>query len=880
MADTRCPMCGKPNPAEANACRFCGARLKPMQYGAATPPAAPPPAAPPPAGGEGEADWMSDLRGDMMRNRPKTSMLPPEPPAPAPSDDWLNKIDNRGEKKPSAPPASRRSPSPVAPPPAKAEAPAASAPEPQPGAPEPPAWLSKVRAQVSSERQTAAPVDSEKGDEDPVWLKRLRVRRTQDELTSSPPSEPEPEPVAPGELPEWLSKIREKAPGDAAPDAGDQSYLVSPLPGAAPGSAAPAGSSPWGAPAPTQKPRANEPAVKPDAGSGIPDRIASNPDMPDWMQYPSNTGGPAPAEPPVGTPDWMGSIASALEATPPIPTSPGPGGKPRGTGATKRPSTSSLLGGAGAAETGPVRGSGIKRGTPTGKIFPSAQPFNGPVPPSPAAPGASAFGPDWEFPTDAPTEFPFPNLDGDLAVPSGSAAFHGGTEPMVSPSGEDELPDWLADAKGEPGAPAPEIEAEPVLPTPDLNELLSPDSMPEWLKKPAESAKGDRPGEAPAARPASPDNLEHAELPRWLEAMRPIQSVAMPSEDEERVESVGPLAGLRGVLSAEPVVAMPRRPGVMAGNIDALPAQMALTETLRQLLIEPEVRAARRPVRAMLLTPVIRKLMSAVLIVALMFPLFFGSVFSNTVYQPQANLQAGQLVEALPADRMVLVAFEYDASSAPEIETGATVMLEHLAQRGIPVVFISSQPNGTILGDGLLQLNAKLGSAMPVLVADFGYIPGGAGGLRRLGGDLREVIPNPNLDWSTGPLAEVRVISDFSMIMIFAASPQSVRNWVEQVHTAAPGTPIVAMVSAASDALVFPYTQGSQPAIRGLVTGYTGAQAYRAHFMSATLPTEGVYAMRWQAFAGGTLALLVTLAAGIIGSLILGFIRKDRRAAE
>ena len=96
MADTRCPMCGKPNPAEANACRFCGARLKPMQYGASTPPAAPPP-----AGGEGEADWMSDLRGDMMRNRPKTSMLPPEPPAPAPpSDDWLNKIDDRGGKKP------------------------------------------------------------------------------------------------------------------------------------------------------------------------------------------------------------------------------------------------------------------------------------------------------------------------------------------------------------------------------------------------------------------------------------------------------------------------------------------------------------------------------------------------------------------------------------------------------------------------------------------------------------------------------------------------------------------------------------------------------------------------------------------------------------
>jgi len=118
------------------------------------------------------------------------------------------------------------------------------------------------------------------------------------------------------------------------------------------------------------------------------------------------------------------------------------------------------------------------------------------------------------------------------------------------------------------------------------------------------------------------------------------------------------------------------------------------------------------------------------------------------------------------------------------------------------------------------------------------------------------------------------------MILIFAASPQSVRNWVEQVHTAAPNRPIVAMVSAASDALVFPYTQGTQPAIQGLVTGYTGAQAYRAYFLPATLPSEGIYAMRWQAFASGTLALLVTLFAGIVGSLVLGFIRKDRKASE
>jgi hypothetical protein len=871
MADQRCSMCGKLNPADADACRFCGARLKPVLPGGAKRPAAAPP-----EGGEGDADWMSDLRGDMMRNRPKTSMLPPEPPRPTASDDWLQKIDSLGEEKPPASPATtgksgslRGKSSPFAPkPPAPAETPRRSAPPPpapQEASPEPPAWLSKVRAQVSADRQPASP-EPEKGDEDPAWLKRLRVRRTQDELAPEPPAEPEAEPAAPGELPDWLSKIREKASPET--EGGDQSLQGSPLEGIA-GEAGPGGLSPWGAPAPAQRPKGTAQQPAPSA----------EPEVPDWMKYPSGAGGAPGAEPAPGSPDWMGDISSALKETPPTPSA-APPSPVRGTGPVGRPSTSSLLGGMDAAEPGRARGTG--RGFPAKarNVSPPTQPFTEPFPPAGTPSGASPFGPNWDFPADTPTDFPFPNPAADVTIPSTSAAFHGGTEPMVSPGGDEEIPDWLADAKSAPAATTPEIEEEPVVPTPDLNELLRPDSMPEWMRKPAEAEKKEQGGGEAKAGPALPENLEQAELPRWLEAMRPIQSVAVPTEDEERVESVGPLAGLRGVLSAEPVVAMPHRPGIMAGNIDATPAQMALTDILRRLLIEPEVRASRKPVRAMLLTPVVRKVMSAVLILAILMPLFTGSLFSNSVYQPLANIQAGQLVAALPTDRTVLLAFEYDASRAPEIETGVTVMLEHLAQRGIQVVSISSQPNGTMLGDGLIRYNQQMGTAMPQLVADFGYIPGGSGGLRRLGGDLREVIPNPNLDWSAGPLSAIHTISDFSMILIFAADPQSVRDWVEQVHTSAPNTPIVAMVSAASDALIFPYTQGTQPSIRGLVTGYTGAQAYRANFLPETVPVEGVAAMRWQAYASGILALLLTLSAGIIGSLVLGFLRKDQKGAE
>jgi hypothetical protein len=84
------------------------------------------------------------------------------------------------------------------------------------------------------------------------------------------------------------------------------------------------------------------------------------------------------------------------------------------------------------------------------------------------------------------------------------------------------------------------------------------------------------------------------------------------------------------------------------------------------------------------------------------------------------------------------------------------------------------------------------------------------------------------------------------------------------------------MISAASDALVFPYTQGSHPAIQGLVTGYAGAQAYRVNFLSDA-PVDEWNAVRWQAFASGTLALFLTLLAGIIGSLTMRFVGRDRK---
>ena len=113
MAETRCPMCGKPNPAGAETCQYCQARIKPLivapQPDAAprqppAPPETPTPAQPVEPSDQGATDWLSALRSAKDEQD--------EPPLSDDSsvqDDWLSRL---GISSPPAQPAAQPSPEP------------------------------------------------------------------------------------------------------------------------------------------------------------------------------------------------------------------------------------------------------------------------------------------------------------------------------------------------------------------------------------------------------------------------------------------------------------------------------------------------------------------------------------------------------------------------------------------------------------------------------------------------------------------------------------------------------------------------------------------------------------------------------------------------
>jgi hypothetical protein len=156
--------------------------------------------------------------------------------------------------------------------------------------------------------------------------------------------------------------------------------------------------------------------------------------------------------------------------------------------------------------------------------------------------------------------------------------------------------------------------------------------VPDWLTE-----AGSMPSESAIASDVRPD-LAPATLPTWLEAMRPVDTfrsvVEILPEDEQAVESAGPLAGLRGVLMAEPVVALPRISGVGSTRLNVTERQVAQAELLTKL-VQDELRELSPTGRVRRRLPLLRWAASGLLLLAVALPILLRlSVFPLPTVEP------------------------------------------------------------------------------------------------------------------------------------------------------------------------------------------------------------------------------------------------------
>ncbi len=782
-----------------------------------------------------------------------------------------------------------------------------------------PDWLSRLRGPDDEPPAPAQPAEpTDEGD----WLARLRSTDpdwSQSEWDGSAAAQPpaglpeEKEPAArpvgrPGESPDWLSRLREASSEEAGPPAGELPTWLAEESPAAPAAA--------GEPTPSAPPAARgeipdwlarvrarqaEEGVDEDAldeaGQPLPDvfdlektgwhsgltgLLATPGDLP-AEDFLSASGPPAPSwlepeTPPAEPEPRTGRLSERLAPEPPV-SEPEPPAPPavaeRSTGplAPKPAKRADRL-----APVGPRTDDLIPAASSTGRLRepPAAPP---PTPPFGIGglddeTGLSSLVPASEEPDSQPIRPP-------LVLPTTSA-------PEAAPAIETAEPEWMKDLRQpEAAAPMPHVQA-----------LVSSGSgaegadfdmenvgVPDWLTE-----AGNMPSEAAISSEVRPD-LAPATLPTWLEAMRPVDTfrsvVEILPEDEQAVELAGPLAGLRGVLMAEPVVALPRISGVGSTRLNVTERQYAQAEQLTKL-VQDELREISPTGRAPRRLPLLRWAVAGLLLLAVALPIVLRlSVFALPTVEPLELAPLVNLVAGLPADRPALLVFDFEPANAGELEVVAGPLIEDLMTKGVPLATLSTRPTGPPLAERLLRLR---GAAYDYRTGEdyvhLGYLSGGVPAIQLFSADPRGAVLSgfaATVDsdggsmagWGSPVLEGVRTLSDFGMVVVITAGAESARSWIEQASPWLGGKPLVMVLSAGVEPMIRPYYEALRPQVNGLLSGEPAAVAYELRNGKPGPAVE-----RWNPFSLGILVLeLLLISGGVsgVGAWILHAVRPRPR---
>lgn len=866
MADVRCPMCGKANSDEAQLCQYCGARIKPLLA------SAPADSQPIRAGdrpvkmdspefdnikpGEnqpiraGEAptkkntadlehdlpSWLESLRSSETAPSPGSTQeqasveertLDPQSAKGEMStdnlDDWLAGLEKADKEKAG-------------------------------GSSD---WLSDLRSSQATEASfSPQPEAEDTPSPDQVgWISRLGqdLRRTAAESHSPPPpgkidlpakspgstDKTEPE----GTLLDWLGTIKsgDSAQAEPAPETGaERAAPVSPV----------MGSSGFEAESPA------EPQAAPDSASQD-QKSSGDGKLPNWLSsFQSVPPKPAPSTPAEKF-NWLIQPAAGSTETPatasetPNPPSPAPTGQqewergePIGSPpAGKLPDWLSKL--------GPQ-----KESENTSMPADSSQEF----PEQPIAPGIV---PDW-----------LSKLRGNDNARGGPQAGEDSSE-AAGPAGEqrkDSGPPLERITGVE--RPADRIRAAPA-PTSEANlpprETVAPPgkamAIPDWLSE----IKPDQ--DAEAASEQAQGSLDAGELPSWVQAMRPVESV-VPEEEasgqaQTATEASGPLAGLRGVLPAAPGLGTVRKPPAYSVKLQVSEGQQRNAADLEKLI------ASESQPKALTAAPwkasrIWRWTITLVLLFAVLVSLGMNIQAPANSLPPSDEQATSQLINAIPVNAPILASFDYDPALSAELAAVAAPIFDQLLSKGVRLIVVSTSPTGPILADQFLEDTTLVNIYQYLSKTDshylnLGYLAGGSAGIQYFAVSPREAMlvdaGGARIPADQSVLQGVERLRDFRAVFILTDNADTGRGWIEQAGPHLGNTPMIMITSSQAGPMLRPYFDSGQ--VKGLVSGLVDAKAYEQLFARPGLANH-----YWGALSLGTLAAELLIALGILLRLL------------
>ncbi len=377
-----------------------------------------------------------------------------------------------------------------------------------------------------------------------------------------------------------------------------------------------------------------------------------------------------------------------------------------------------------------------------------------------------------------------------------------------------------------------------------------------------------------AAPPRRDADIEPARLPGWLEAIKPIESVAparFSAEADNQTESRGPLAGFQGIIPGSyPVTKYPKS-AVPALKMQVTEKQRVYANLLENLISEEAKPLQRKVEKAAAPSELLRFFVGIALVGLLAFMLFSGIQLGSLpgLYSPDTvaffnTIQQFSQVQNPPA--RILVAVDYEPALAGEMQTAARTPLRQMLASGGQLIMVSTVPAGPALGE---QLVADAATDLPVFqpdlqVVNLGYLVGGSTSLASLAAQPSIAAPaltSGSPAWDLPLLQGIQSVADFDGLLLMTDNAETARAWIEQVQPSLAGKPLLIISSAQSAPIILPYYQSNQ--VQGMLAGLSGSAAYEQLAQIGASKTSSL----WGAYQAG---ILFVLGAILLGGLVYG----------
>ncbi|GAP11505.1 hypothetical protein BECAL_02694 [Bellilinea caldifistulae] len=396
------------------------------------------------------------------------------------------------------------------------------------------------------------------------------------------------------------------------------------------------------------------------------------------------------------------------------------------------------------------------------------------------------------------------------------------------------------------------------------------EELPEWFDEQVLESSVEPTGAAPEGE----ESLEPAELPGWLEAMRPIEAVApgrVGTDEDQRIETSGPLSGFQGVLPAEALITQYSKPSIYSARLQVNEKQRNYANLLESILQQEKQGHPSSGVKSAGPQILARMLIGILLAVTILFVLVGGVSLASppALFAPENVAffsQIRSLTSSAESNAPILLAVDFEPALAGEISTVASPVMDDLIQSGKSMVVVSINPTGAVLAEELLLNNASDGQ-----VLNLGYLPGGVSSIAALASQPALAASRDRFGtyaWDRQPFQTVQHITDFAAILLVTDNTDTSRLWIEQLTPLLDKTPLLVIASNQAAPMIQPYVQNGQSA--GMLAGLPGLAAYQ----QLNGRTVGLSAGYLDAYQAGLMVIVVLVLLFSLYYLVMQLFKK------